>query len=137
MKFYCTVIILIILLSNCLKDIEGNFPEDNIFDPNNEPEIWFEQMSIDSTHIGGIVYLYHLTYQINHPQLLNRVNEFNVGIKRNGSNNYGAAHVHKDNTFSFDMMNAHRVDGVFCMDIGLRGKNSGIITASFYDCFEY
>lgn len=124
------------LLPACLKKIESESHHNNIFDPESTFEPWCKQSGIDSVHVGGIVYKFTLSYELTHPQLLNPVGNFAVGVKRNDSEIFGST-SRKNNTFSFTMFNQHRVGGDFCYSLCLRGENSGEPIKSFYDCFEY
>ncbi|NOQ71106.1 MAG: hypothetical protein GQ574_03830 [Crocinitomix sp.] len=128
--------VLIILASSCLKKVDGNVIHDSIFDPLSEPQIWFEQSSIDSAHVGGAVYRYTLTYEIIHPELLDPNSIYSIGVKRNDSSIYGST-VISGKYFRFTMFAQHKVGGNFCSDLGIKGNGTSWVTASFYDCFDY
>ena len=130
------VLVTAFILIGCLKKVDPGFGDNNnIFDPQNEPQMWFTQESIDSVHIGGIVYRYVLTYRITHPQLLSGAYDYRIGVKRNDSDIYGSTAKFGDK-FQMNMFNKHRVGGVFCHSLGISGENSAIITSPFQDCFE-
>lgn len=122
---------------SCLKKVDGKIEETSLFDEKYDGEPWFKQLRIDSVLVGGSVYRYILKYEITHPQLLNGNVDFKVGVRRNDSEVlYGSTKFSGYNQFRFDMFSKHRVNGVFCHELGLEGQDKGIITASFYDCFQ-